>query len=290
MALFVEWTKNLVVEKTGKQIAIDGKTVRAATKKAEKGAIPYVLSAFLCDCGISIGQKEVGEKTNEISEIPKLLDLLDIKDCTITIDAIGTQTRIMDKIKKKEGHFCLQLKKNQRAVFEDVDLFFKDMEGNEKEEFETLSSFTETGKDHGRIEKREYYTFCDTQTIRQLLGGKWDYVNCIGMARLTRIVGETKTIETHYHLLDQETSAESYGKLARGHWNIENGLHWVLDIHFGEDSTTANSENAISNLTLLRKIAFNFTKLDLEMKKKMIDFMTNIEIFKNLIYKTISLS
>ena len=293
MALFVEWTKNLVLEKTGKHIAIDGKAVCAAAKKSEEGVVPYVLSAFLCDCGLSIGQKEIGEKTNEITEIPKLLDLIDIKNCTITIDAIGTQTKIMDKIKEKGGHFCLQLKKNQRAAFEDVDLFFKDMQKNEKKEFEKLSSFTETGKGHGRIEKREYYTFCDAQVIKQLLGTKWGSVNCIGMARLTRITGEVKTIETHYHLLDQETSAETYGNLARGHWGIENSLHWVLDIHFCEDASTANNQHAVSNLALLRKIAFNFTKLDAEMKKKttkkkMIDFMTDIEIFKKLIYETIA--
>lgn len=133
MALFVEWTKNLILEKTGKHIAVDGKAVRAAAKKSEKGTIPYVLSAFLCGCGLSIGQKEIGEKTNEIAEIPKLLDLIDIKDCTITIDAVGTQTKIMDKIKKKGGHFCLQWKKNQRTVFEEVDLFFKDMDEERKE-------------------------------------------------------------------------------------------------------------------------------------------------------------
>ncbi len=121
MALFVEWTKNLVLTKTGQHIAIDGKAVRAAAKKAENGNIPYVLSAFMCGCGISIGQKEVGEKTNEIPEIPKLLDLIDITDCTVTIDAIGTQKDIMDKIIDKEGHFCLQLKRNQRSAFESVD-------------------------------------------------------------------------------------------------------------------------------------------------------------------------
>ena len=112
-------------------MAIDGKAVRAATKKAENGNISYVLSAFICGCGISIGQKEVDEKTNEIPKIPKLIDLIDIADCTVTIDAIGTQKDIMDKIVDKGGHFCLQLKRNQRAAFEDVDLFFKDMEEKE---------------------------------------------------------------------------------------------------------------------------------------------------------------
>lgn len=292
MALFVDWTKSLVIAKAGKQIAIDGKAVRAATKKAEKGAIPYVLSAFLCGCGISIGQKEVGEKTNEIPEIPKLLDLIDITGCTITIDAIGTQTEIMNKIIEKKGHFCLQLKKNQRTAFEGVDLFFRDMEKNQKKEFKKLSTYTEQTKDHGRIEKREYYTFSKTEEIRQILDKKWVFVNCIGMARLTRTVGKTTSVEVHYHLLDRETSAEDYGKLARSHWEIENSLHWVLDVHFCEDASTANSENAIANLTLLRKIAYNFTKLDPGMKKKstkqkMIDFMTDLSLFKKLVFEVI---
>lgn len=292
MALFVEWTKSLAFAKTGQHVAIDGEAVRAAAKKAERGDIPYVLSAFLCGCGISIGQKEVGEKTNEIPEIPKLLDLIDIKGCTATVDAIGTQKDIMDKIIEKEGHFCLQLKKNQRAAFEDVDLFFEDLEEEHKEEFKKLSSHTEMAKNHGRIGKREYYTFADASGIKRILDSRWACVNCIGMARLTRTVGETTTTEVHYHLLDTETPAEKYMELARGHWEIGNSLHWVLDIHFHEDASTSNSGDAISNLTLPRKIAFNFTKLDPSMKKKttkqkMIDFMTDIQLFKKLVFDVI---
>ena len=98
MNLFVEWTKQLAYAKTNKHVAIDGKAVRAATEKAKKGSIPYVVSAFMCDCGLSIGQKKIEDKTNEISEIPNLLDLIDITDCFVTIDAIGTQTAIMDKM------------------------------------------------------------------------------------------------------------------------------------------------------------------------------------------------
>lgn len=110
------------------------------------------------------------------------------------------------------------------------------------------------------------------------------------MARLTRTIGKTTTTEVHYHLPNVETTAEKYMKLARGHWEIENRLHWVLDIHFREDASTTNRENAISNLTLIRKIAFNFTKLDLTMKKKttkqkMIDFMTYIQLFKKLVFE-----
>ena len=170
MALFVEWTKNLALAKTGQHMAIDGKAVRATTKKAENGNIPYVLSAFICGCGIP--KKEVGEKTNEIPEIPKLLDPIDITDCTVTIDAIGTQKDIMDKIIDKRGHFCLQLKRNQRTAFENVDLFFKDLEWKQKKEFKKLSSYVETSKDHGHIEKREYYAFAGKGEIKRMLDTK----------------------------------------------------------------------------------------------------------------------
>lgn len=292
MELFVEWTKQLAYAKTGKHIAIDGKAVRAATKKAENGKIPYVVSAFMCDCGLSIGQKNVGEKTNEITEIPKLLDLININGCFVTIDAIGTQTEIMDKIIGKGGHFCLQLKRNQRTAFDDVSLFFEDMEKNRHGDFEEMDSFRETQKDHGRIEKREYYIYGDEKEVAGMLDPKWVHVKCLGMARLTRDNEETVSKEVHFHLLDKHIGAEEYAHLARGHWSIENSLHWVLDIHFGEDSSTANADNAISNLALLRKIAFNFTKLDPAMekkttKKKMIDYLTDLSLFKKLIYEII---
>ncbi len=292
MELFVEWTKSLISEKTGKHIAVDGKAVRSAAKKAEKGNVPYVLSAFLCGQGISIGQKEVGEKTNEIPEIPKLLEIIDIKDSIVTIDAIGTQTEIMNKIIEKEGDFCLQLKKNQRAAFEDVELFFNDLKADSPKEYEALDSYTETLKDHGRIEERTYRILTDKANIKEILDSKWEHVACIGEARLKRTKNDEVSEEIHYHLLSCEMPAEEYGRLARGHWEIENKLHWILDIHFKEDASTANSGNSISNLALLRKIAFNFTKLDEGMKKKttkkrMIDFMTDMELFKKLVFEVI---
>lgn len=292
MKLFAEWARGIAYKKSGKHIAIDGKAVRAAAKKSENGNIPYVISAFMCGCGLSVGQKEVGEKTNEIPEIPRLLDLVDITECFVTTDAIGTQTEIMDKIIEKEGHFCLQLKKNQRTAFEDVELFFKDMKENDGKRFAAMDTFSETHKDHGRIEKREYRIFAGGSEIKRILDPKWEHVNCLGMASLTRQMGDSVSKEIHFHLLDTVVSSEKYGQLARGHWEIENGLHWILDIHFKEDASTANEDNALANLALLRKIAFNFTKLDPGMakkstKKKMIDFMTDLELFRKLVFEVI---
>ena len=292
MECFAAWTKEIAYKKSGRHIAIDGKAVRAAAQKAEGGNIPYVVSAFMCGCGLSIGQKEVGEKTNEIPEIPRLLDLIDITECFVTIDAIGTQKDIMDKIREKGGHFCLQLKGNQKNAFEDVALFFDDMQKNHNREFREMECFLQEEKNHGRIEKREYRVFTGQEEIKRVLDKKWEHVECLGMAKLTRKSGSAVSEEIHYHLLDTTVSAEKYGRLAREHWEIENSLHWVLDIHFHEDASTAKKDNALANLALLRKIAFNFTKLDPAMakkttKKRMIDFMTDLDLFKRLVFEII---
>lgn len=292
MKRFVTWTREIAYKKSGQHIALDGKAVRAAAKKAEGGNIPYVISAFLCGSGLSVGQKEVGEKTNEIKEIPELLDMIDITECFVTIDAIGTQKDIMDKIKEKGGHFCLQLKRNQKNAFEDVELFFGDMEKNHSREFSKMDYYMQEEKSHGRIEKREYRVFVEQEEIKSVLSTKWEHVECLGMAKLTGKNGNTVSEEIHYHLLDTAVSAKEYGSLAREHWEIENSLHWVLDIHFREDACTANADHALANLALLRKIAFNFTKLDPEMakkstKKRMIDFMTDVDLFKRLVFEVI---
>lgn len=296
MRLFVEWTRQIVKERSGKQIAIDGKAVRAAGKKAECGNIPYVISAFLCESGITIGQKEVGEKTNEITEIPRLLDLIDIADSVVTIDAIGTQKEIMDKIKEKNGHFCLQVKLNQRSAYESMELYFRDLQQNDIQGWRAPDRFQSTEKDHGRVEKREYYVESDGEKVKGILAEeKWKHVQSIGMARLTRDTGDHRSMEIHFHVMDQKLTAEEYAGYARGHWGIENKLHWTLDIHFNEDRATARSDQSISNLTLLRKMALNLTKLDPEMakkttKKKMIDFMTEPQRFTQFIFEVLPTS
>ncbi|MDO4803649.1 MAG: ISAs1 family transposase [Lachnospiraceae bacterium] len=292
MDLFVIWTQTAIHAKTGGHIAIDGKAVRAAAKKAADGKVPYVLSAFMCGLGLSIGQKEVGDKTNEITEIPKLLDLIDISGCTVTIDAIGTQKAVMDKIIKKGGHYCLQLKKNQRAAYDGAELYFDDLLSREKD---IPPSCTVRDKGHGRIEKRNYYTVADKEEIRNALPKGWESVNCLGMAVLERETNGVKSRERHFHVMDLERTPEEYAGLARGHWEIENGQHWVLDVIFGEDRSTAREDGAIANLALLRKITFNMTKLmpsekKKTTKKKIIDFMMDVELFKELVYEVIPMS
>ena len=199
----------------------------------------------------------------------------------------------MDKIIDKSGHFCLQLKANQKETFQSVKLYFDDLEQNNSAAFEGLECYQDIPtKEHGRYETREYRIMSDKDEIATILGDKWKHVQCIGMARLKRRTVSDESCEIHYHMIDTKVSAEKYAGLARGHWQIENGLHWILDIHIKEDLSTSNADRAIENLALLRKIAFNFTKLDPSMqnktvKKKMIDYMTDISMFKKLIFEVI---
>lgn len=288
MKLFIEWTKQMF-ELKGKHIAIDGKAVTSATDKVNNGNIPYVVSAFLTDMGISIGQYKIDEKTNEIKGIPELLDLIDIKDATITIDAIGTQKAIVNKIIKKSGHYCLSVKKNQKLLYDDIDTYFKDAI-YDLDELKKMNYYETIEKGHGRIETRKYYTINDISFIYDR--NHWSGLKSVGMVIQERLIGEKTSKEVQYHILDQNLTAKEYSRLTRSHWKIENNLHWILDVIFNEDHSLAKKDNAIHNLTLLRKIVFNLTKLDPTMekkttKKKIIDYTFDFSCFEKLIYKII---
>lgn len=291
MELFIEWTKSLLNnnQMSNKHIAIDGKAIKSATDKANNGNIPYVVSGFLCDIGISIGQVKVNDKTNEITAIPELLDIINIKGHTITIDAIGTQKDIVDKIVDLEGDYCLSVKENQRALFEDIDNYFKAYI-NDEEELKRINTYKTFDKDHGRIEKREYYISDNLFFINNK--NKWKDLKAIGMVIQEREEKNVKSKEVHYYILNKYIDAAKFASYVRKHWAIENGLHWILDVIFDEDHSTAKKDRAIENISIIRKIVFNLTKLDPLMnnkstKKKIIDYQYDIGAFKRLIYDVI---
>lgn len=291
MELFIEWVKSLINNKeySNKHIAIDGKAIRSATDKVNGGNIPYIVSGYLCDMGISIGQVKVDDKSNEITAIPDLLDIIDIKDHTITIDAIGTQKEIIDKIIDKGGNYCLSVKENQKTLFEDIDNYFNAYI-NDKDELQKIRTYKTIEKDHGRIEKREYYISDNLYFISNK--EKWRDLKAIGMVIQEREEKNNKSKEIHYYILNNFTEASTFATYVRSHWKIENGLHWVLDVIFNEDHSTARKGKAIENISIIRKMAFNLTKLDPEMKnkstkKKIIDYQYDIGAFKRLIYEVI---
>lgn len=267
MQMFYCWIQDVLStiqrEKSSEvqRIAIDGKAVRAA---AEKGRhIPYIISAYLENCGLSIGQLKVGEKTNEIKEIPELLKKLDITDCVITIDAIGCQKQIAKQIVDQKGHYCLAVKTNQAILYEEIKDYFSYAE---KEEPEQIKVYQTIEKDHGRIEKRKYLISSD---IEYLTGREnWANLRTIGKVESSREINGKRSSEMRYYILDQKITPEEMSRIVRGHWEIENNLHWVLDVHFREDRCKVKAEKAMQNLALIRKICYNLMKLDKRFDKK----------------------
>lgn len=271
------------------QIAIDGKAVRAAAVKG--GHIPYIISAYLENYGLSIGQLKAGEKTNEIKEIPRLLKELEIENCVITIDAIGCQKQIARQIVEQKGHYCLAVKNNQRILYEEIEDYFTYAE---KEETEKLSFYKTVEKDHGRIETRTYIT---SSEIYYITGKEqWKNLKQIGKVESIREIKGEKSRETRYYILDKDYTAEEMSKIVRGHWKIETNLHWVLDVHFQEDRCKGKQETAMQNLSLVRKICYNLMKLDkqFDKKKKMtykkmsMLYMHNLKHIEELMFKKIT--
>ena len=270
MEAFYSWIRDVLnsfsvrKEKEIQRIAIDGKAVRAASER--QGSIPYIISAYLGNYGLSIGQLKVGEKTNEIIEIPKLLKKLDIEHCVITIDAIGCQKQIVKQIIEQKGHYCLAVKANQQILYDEIREYFSYAE---KEEPKNLSFYRTEEKDHGRIEIRNYTTSADVD----FLTGKKDWKNLkrIGKVENIREIGGKKSKDIRYYILDEDYSAQELSEVVRGHWEIENCLHWVLDVHFKEDFCKIKVAKAMENLALIRKICYNLIKLDkkFDRKKKM---------------------
>ena len=264
LSCFTDWISGALSELSGEHVSIDGKALIAATRKSAGGKVPFILNAYASGLGITVCQLEIGEKDNEITEIPRLLDMIDISGCTVTIDAIGTQVRIMDLIHEKGGDFCLQLKRNHRKAFDAVNLHFSrkvDLLEDGAEPAEAgVDVFEDEGHGHGRNETRTYFTTTLEDEDRSILPKGWDHVRCLGMAVQEReVIGSPSkgSVEVHFHVLSRPMGAEEYAGYARGHWGIENGPRHVLDVSFGEDGWRAREGNAKSNLALLRKICLN---------------------------------
>lgn len=284
MNIFIEWIKESAEQKTGVTIAIDGKAIKSARDKINVGNTPYILSAYLTEAGISIGQVEVDKKSNEITAVPKLLELLDIKGNYITIDAMGTQENITRKIVELKGHFVLKVKANQKTLMNDLKSYFDNNIGKTQK---IISDVTGFEKNHGREEHREYYLTYDINYITNKK--KWDTVSSIGMIRVYRKVKDKIQINDHYYIMDTKISMEMFKKSTRNHWNIECGLHWRLDVILNEDHSRNRVGNSISNLSIIRKIVFNPVRLDpsfgkISFEKKLSRYKVNFANIENLIF------
>ena len=290
LELFIDWIKE-IVEKNGVHLSIDGKAIKSARDKINGGNTPYIVSGFLADIGISIGQVKVDDKSNEITAIPELINLLDIENRIITIDAIGTQENICNLItsKEKKGDYILKVKDNQKDLKDDIKTYFE--LGLKRDEQQIAIWEDDYEKDHGRIEKRTYYLSYEIDSISDK--EKWKSVKAIGRIDVKRIENEKEKITKHYYILSKAFDMETFIKTTREHWNIECGLHWRLDVIMDEDHSRNREGNSINNLSLVRKIVFNLARLDksmgekLTLKQKMTRYTSNFKNIENLIFNVI---
>ena len=271
-ACFLAWIGAIAQKTDGEIISIDGKTV-CGSRDAKSKAI-HMVSAWGNANQLVLGQLRVDEKTNEITAIPTLLDLLDIKGCIVTIDAMGAQREIAGRIIEKGADFVLALKGNQTGLHEDVAFYF------EQEKIPCGVCTREKG--HGRIEKREYFLETDIGWIKQR--HDWQGLQAIGAVRSHVEEKGVVRCETRYFITSL-TDAKTFAKAVRGHWGVENSLHWVLDVVFREDASRTRKDNSAENFSVVRRIALNMLRgypanMSLARKRRRCmydaDFMANV--------------
>jgi predicted transposase YbfD/YdcC len=256
---FLRWTQNLRQVVGEEIVAMDGKALRRAI---QGGGIPYMVSAWAVRNGLVLGQLRVNEKSNEITAVPELIRTLDLADCIVTLDAMGCQKRIAREIIEADAQYVLALKGNHEAVHDEVRTYLDDAIVQAPGEL----GYTETvEKDHGRIETRRYWQserlawFADR--------AKWEGLRSVGVVESVReIKGQIQT-ERRYFLSSLPLDAPRFARAVRSHWGVENQLHWVLDVQFGEDQSRARNGHAAENLATLRRLALNLLKRDTTKKR-----------------------
>jgi predicted transposase YbfD/YdcC len=253
---FFEWASALTETIKG-VIAIDGKTVRRSHDRGAGKKPLHLVSAWAAENRLVLAQLATEKKSNEITAIPKLLRMLDLSGCIVTIDAAGTQKLIAKQIIEQNGDYALALKKNHRLLYRRVEALFAKAR---QENFAGVphQELHVTNKGHGRVEDRHYWIIQDRDIIDSLdPHHDWQGFHSIGMVQSQRRIGQKVTTQVRYYLLSIEGNALTFAHAVRSHWGIENQLHWVLDVAFHEDLSRARAGHSAHNLALLRHIALN---------------------------------
>jgi predicted transposase YbfD/YdcC len=254
---FVQWVQSKLKLAADGVVSIDGKAQRGTAKKGSPHSFVHIVSAWAATHHLTLGQLKVDGKSNEITAIPKLLDVLDVEGTIVTIDAMGCQTDIADKIVKKGADYVLALKGNQQCLADEVENYFNQAEAVNFEglECDAIGS-KEAG--HGRIEKREIYVTEDIDWLPQKKN--WSNLKSIVMVKSERLLpGQQPSIEKRFYISSLSACALKIANAIRKHWGIEQA-HWILDVAFREDEQNADAGNIAENMSLIRRVALNMLK------------------------------
>jgi len=266
-ACFTDWAKSQAEEPNGELVAIDGKTIRRSFDHEKEQSPLHVVSAWASSQSLALAQEVVDEKSNEITAIPEVLDALQLEGALVTIDAMGCQKDIAEQILDEKADYLLALKANHKTAYEAVQDHFDDRcFGSGAFERGARSRLRSDGFDesHGRSVRRRVFA-CEEAAGLEALSGWPGLQSVVGIETIRTVKAESETnAEIRYFLSSREADDEVLEDAARRHWSIENSLHWVLDVTFGEDQSRIREETAASNWAVLRKMALNLLKSDSE--------------------------
>jgi len=251
---FASWVQ-AVAQRVAQVVAIDGKTARRSHDRRRGKAALHLVSAWASANRLLLGQVATQDQSNEITAIPRLLEILDLSGCIVTIDAMGCQKKIAQSIVDQDAAYLLAVKDNQPRLLEDIQPYFDTVSAENPRDNPTLH-YTETvDGEHGRIETRRHWITDDIDWLRQ--HHSWPNLQTVAMVQRQREVGAQISVETHYYICSLPADPDRFARSVRAHWGIENSVHWVLDIGFREDESRVRTDHAPENLSTLRRLALN---------------------------------
>jgi predicted transposase YbfD/YdcC len=266
LGCFLRWTQSLRQAVAQEIVALDGKALRRALNRDENPK--YVVSAWAESNNLVLGQLKVDEKSNEITAVPELLRVLELAGCIVTVDAMGCQKKIAKEIIEADADYVLALKGNQETVHAEVKSFLDaTLEEKQKQRPKGavipkaaahLQQLETVEKDHGRLETRRYYQSAELDWFADR--AKWEGLRSVGMVQAVREVDGKTTTERRYYLSSLSLDVATFARAVRGHWGVENKLHWVMDVCFREDQSRARTGYAAENLATLRRLALNLLR------------------------------
>jgi predicted transposase YbfD/YdcC len=255
---FTAWMQAWHARLTGKHLAIDGKAVKGSADSGKGLRCLHLVNAWAVEANLCLGLVACASDSNEITAIPRLLEMLDLKGALVSLDAEGCQKKIAQQIIDQGGDYLLVVKRNQGKLYDEIEAFFKE-ELDKGFAGPTTSCYETAEEGHGRRESR----FCVVAQAPEAVSERegWPALRVVGMCYSERAVGDEKTgYEIRYFIGSKLAKARYYGKGLRGHWRVENNCHWQLDVTFGEDDNQVRQHQAATNLAVVRRLALNLLK------------------------------